>query len=134
MDGSGFLSYKELCQQLRKLDFTPPIHITMIDYDVITQVATFWVAGWLGWHPICSDSARLAWRESAQASLPPASRGTGSIARMHTQEGTCFITSGKTSRMLGITCLLMQFRLAALNFFSLSKVDVLILITVQPAI
>jgi hypothetical protein len=38
VDGSGFLSYKELCQQLRKLDFTPPIHITMIDYDVITQV------------------------------------------------------------------------------------------------
>ncbi len=40
VDGSGSLSYKELCQQLRKLDFSPPIHITMIDYDVITQVAT----------------------------------------------------------------------------------------------
>ncbi len=38
VDGSGSLSYKELCMQLRKLDFTPPIHITMIDYDVITQV------------------------------------------------------------------------------------------------
>jgi hypothetical protein len=37
-DGSDSLDYGELCSQLRRLQFTPHIHLTISDYDVVTQV------------------------------------------------------------------------------------------------
>jgi hypothetical protein len=40
-NADGFLDYDELCSQLRRqLEFRPRIHITMSDYDVITQVSS----------------------------------------------------------------------------------------------
>jgi hypothetical protein len=38
MNCDGALDYVELCTMLRKFDFYPRIHVTMSDYDVITQV------------------------------------------------------------------------------------------------
>ncbi len=31
------MSFKELCQQLRRLDFHPPVHVTVSDFAAITQ-------------------------------------------------------------------------------------------------
>ena len=39
-DGSQTMSFKELCQQLRRLDFRPPVHVTMSDFASITQDGT----------------------------------------------------------------------------------------------
>jgi hypothetical protein len=36
-DGSGSVSYPELCSQMRRLELDPPIHLTQSDFDVITQ-------------------------------------------------------------------------------------------------
>ncbi len=36
-DGSKTMSFKELCQQLRRLDFHPPVHVTVSDIVAITQ-------------------------------------------------------------------------------------------------
>ena len=36
-DGSKTMSFKELCQQLRRLDFHPPVHVTVSDFAAITQ-------------------------------------------------------------------------------------------------
>ena len=36
-DGSGSICFDELCSRLRRLDVNPPIHITMTDFDAVTQ-------------------------------------------------------------------------------------------------
>ena len=36
-DGSGSISFDELCSRLRRLDVNPPVHITMTDFDAVTQ-------------------------------------------------------------------------------------------------
>ena len=38
-DGSGTVSYSEMCSRLRQMDLKPPIHLTQSDFDVITQAA-----------------------------------------------------------------------------------------------
>jgi hypothetical protein len=36
-DGSGSISFDELCSRLRQLNFSPPIHITISDFAALTQ-------------------------------------------------------------------------------------------------
>ena len=44
VDGSGSLSYAELCSRLRLLKLKPPIHLTLSDFDIITQVLNCYVS------------------------------------------------------------------------------------------
>ena len=36
-DGSGSISFDELCTRLRQFDFSPPLHITISDFAALTQ-------------------------------------------------------------------------------------------------
>jgi hypothetical protein len=39
-DGSQSISFDELCWRLRRLDFSPPVHITSSDFATLTQNGT----------------------------------------------------------------------------------------------
>jgi len=39
-DGSGEVTFEELCCEMKKLDFSPPIHLTESDFAIFTQVQT----------------------------------------------------------------------------------------------